>query len=113
MWQSDAMSDDNSTPAVDATADDSPVPPPSTAFSLAVVVAVAAWVVGGFVILGEYSTYSDARDRSGISAPQIAQVAGEFTVTAIIWLAIALAATSIAVLVGINAMRKQVAGAGS
>lgn len=67
--------------------------------------AACVWLVAlynMFIALGEYN---DQRDSFDISAPQVAQIAGEFMVATLPWTIAALAVTSVALLVGAAARR--------
>ena len=46
-----------------------------------------AWVITMFKAIGNLSEYNDARNSSGISAPQISQISGEYVVSVLPWLA--------------------------
>lgn len=72
---------------------------------LALLATLGAWGYAIVRALQEYANYSDRRDSFSISAPQISQIADEFMVAVSPGVIIALAVTSISVMLLLMARR--------
>jgi hypothetical protein len=82
------------------TSDITPTSGAETAATVLGLLAGAAWLVAIFFMFTALGQYNDQRDSFDISAPQVAQIAGEFVVATLPWTIGALALTSLALLVG-------------
>lgn len=94
----DIPATDGDTPDADATI---PTSGTQIASFLLGLLAAIVWTVALYETFTALGEYNDQRDSFDISAPQIAQIAGEFVVATLPWTIAALATTSLALLVGI------------
>lgn len=85
-------------------------PPPDTAtppkagrwFDRLAIVAIIAWAITVGATVVEFGSYASDRDIDGISAPQVAQIAGEFLAGVAPFVVVACAITAAAIMSGLR-----------